>query len=82
LNLFHLSATLTNKTSHAPISGATVAFSAGGTTICTAPTDANGTATCNGSASSLSIILGLGYKATYAGDSTYLGSTATGALIS
>jgi spore coat protein U-like protein len=81
LNLFNLSATLTNKFTHAPIEGAAIAFSAGKTAICTATTDATGTAKCNGSTSALSIVLGLGYKATYLGDSTYLGSTATGALI-
>ena len=82
LNLLNLSATLTNNVTGAPISGATISFEAGTTAICTATTGADGKATCNGVASALSIVLSLGYTATYGGDTVYAGSSAHAPLIS
>jgi hypothetical protein len=80
LYLFNLSATLTD--SAGPVAGQTIVFTAGSTGLCTATTNANGTATCNATVSVLSIVLALGYTATYAGNSDYGPSTATAGLIS
>jgi hypothetical protein len=80
LYLFNLSATLTD--SAGPIAGQTITFTAGSTALCTATTNAGGTASCNATVSLLSIVLSLGYTATYAGNSDYGPSTATASLIS
>jgi hypothetical protein len=80
LYLLTLNATLTDAAG--PVAGQMVVFTAGSTTICSAMTAANGTATCSGLASILSIALGAGYTATYAGSSVYAPSNARGSLIS
>jgi hypothetical protein len=77
--LFGLNGTLTAN--GAPVSGQTITFTVGGTTICSAVTNSAGTASCNGIASALSIILANGYKATFAGNPPYLPSSTTAPLI-
>ncbi|MFD8492719.1 hypothetical protein [Amycolatopsis sp. NPDC059657] len=67
-------ATLTDTATGKPIAGKPVAFTAGGTTYCTEPTDAQGIAICRK-------LLGLlGYDATYPGGAVWATSTAHGGL--
>jgi IPT/TIG domain len=78
--LFGLNGTL--RTSAGPVAGQTITFKAGSTVLCSAITAANGTASCNAITSVLSIVLSLGYNATYRGTADYLPSSAKAALIS
>jgi hypothetical protein len=71
----NLTGKLTETASHNPIEGRTVAFSSGGSVICTALTDADGVATCGGLVEDLTAILGLGIDGTFVGDPYYLGDT-------
>ncbi|MHB8328564.1 MAG: Ig-like domain-containing protein [Acidimicrobiales bacterium] len=84
--LFTLHATLTSKVLNAPLAGEPVVFSAGGSQLCSATTDASGEASCSPlptSAPALAaLVLAQGYQVTYAGDSDYLPSTASAGLIS
>jgi hypothetical protein len=78
LSLSSLTATLTGP--NGPIAGQPVTFTAGSSRLCTATTDADGTATCStsvgsGAASLLGVLQSLGYTATYAGDTAYQGCT-------
>lgn len=77
--LFDLTATLSSPSG--PVSGATISFTAGSTRLCTAVTDSAGTASCNALTSALPIVLSLGYQAKFAGDATYLPSSASAGLI-
>ena len=78
--LFDLNATLTDAAG--PVYGQTITFTAGSTFLCTATTNSNGTASCDATVSLLSIVLSLGYKATFAGNSAYGPATAIAGLIS
>ena len=75
-SLSTVSATLTSGGQ--PVSGRTIAFSAGSTALCTAVTGATGTASCTvGLAGELHVLLTGGYTASFAGDGDYLPSTAS-----
>jgi hypothetical protein len=64
------------------VAGRTVSFSAGNKAVCSALTNANGDAACGGLIpGTLASVLGLGYTATFVGDSTYAASSAAGPLI-
>ena len=73
-SLLKPSAVLTRTDNGAPISGATVTFTGLVLPPCTAVTDATGTAKCT------SLVIGLGYTASYAGDATFEPATAAGHL--
>lgn len=64
-----------------PVIGAPVTFTIGSATACTTTTNADGVATCSASNQLLSLILFNGYKATYAGNGDYLGSSAQGVVL-
>jgi hypothetical protein len=76
-------ATLTDGLNHQPVVGRLLNFtSASGTPFCTGMTGIDGSATCNAKiAGTLSTVLGLGYRANFAGDSIYLPQTASGRLL-
>jgi hypothetical protein len=80
LTNFQLRATLTVHGA-GPLANAAVTFDAGTTRLCSTVTDASGVARCDASANALPVLLALGYTASFAGDATYLGSGATGALV-
>ncbi|HTU74844.1 MAG TPA: hypothetical protein VMG38_15115 [Trebonia sp.] len=85
LSLSSLSATLTGP--NGPIAGQPVTFSAGSSQLCTATTNAQGTATCgtsvaDGAASMRTVLQSLGYTATYAGDPAYQPIATAGGLAS
>ncbi|WP_028657012.1 Ig-like domain repeat protein [Nocardioides sp. J54] len=73
-----LTATLTAY--RQPLPGEPVTFSVGATTLCTATTDADGVATCDGS-KHLLLTFGLSYVATHAGDRNRNPSSARGNLV-
>ncbi|GAB3851207.1 hypothetical protein GCM10028801_00300 [Nocardioides maradonensis] len=77
-----ISATLKNG-SGAALSGQTITFSLpDGTTICTATTNASGTAACPTTITfTVAMVLAGRYNATFAGKDTYHGSTASASLI-
>jgi hypothetical protein len=85
-----LSAKLTSKTTGAPISGQTITFTgtAGNVPLCTAVTDASGTASCTatlnkgyaGNILAVDDLVIFGYTATYVATSGDTGSTASGAV--
>jgi hypothetical protein len=76
VGLFHVSATLTSGGN--PLGGEPISFSVGKTTLCSASTARNGTASCKLRAKAeIAVLLGNSYTATFAGDTTHLGSTAT-----
>jgi YVTN family beta-propeller protein len=77
----NLSATLTDTTTGRPISGATVKFTVGTTTVCSATTNAAGVATCAGLCPVVAVLLHLGYTATYNGTPALEPATATAGLI-
>lgn len=86
VHLFDLSARLTRADTGAPIPGQTVQMTlprpGGGTAVvCSAVTDANGRATCSGSARAVSVVLNNGYQARYAGSAAYDPATARGSLV-
>ncbi len=86
VKLFSLSITfkpvahLKRKIGGAPIAGKTIKFTSTlGSTICTATTDATGTASCTGILSVLQTVLG--YNAKFAGDTVYTASAGSATLI-
>lgn len=65
-----------------PLPGKTVTFAAGETTICTAVTTANGTASCGGVLGAVEAARnGLKYSASFAGASPFVASTGTGTVV-
>jgi hypothetical protein len=77
-----LSARLTHSDPAVPVAGQPVVFSAGGTTLCTATTDAEGIARCTiGLMGAQKVISSRGYTATFAGSQNLLPSTGAGPLI-
>jgi PKD repeat protein len=82
LYLGNLNAKLTRSSTSAPIAGEVVRFFAGSTQVCQATTNSSGVASCGGLLpTGVQVTLSLGYKAVFAGDSRYLGSSATGSLL-
>jgi hypothetical protein len=82
LGVYVLSARGTLKTAGgAPVVGRTVTMKALGGTICSGVTDSAGVVKCGGLVSNLTVVLGLGYTGTFAGDTTYLPSTGSTPLI-
>lgn len=78
----NLTATLTTK-GGAPIAGQPIFFSVGTSPVCSAVTNAQGIATCSGTLSqTLSVVLSLGYDATFRGDGPLLGSKAHAPILS
>lgn len=76
-----LSASLTNPIDHQGIPGEPIVFKVGNTVVCTAVTDANGVAACNGNlVATLTSVLGLGYTANFAGDGLLKPETSRGPL--
>jgi hypothetical protein len=77
------SATLTRSDNAAPIPGQTAVFTVstltGKATLCSAVTNTSGVATCHGTVPATAL-LATSYTASYAGNSTYLASSATGKL--
>jgi hypothetical protein len=72
-----VSATLSSA--QGPLAGQTINFTVGTTALCSAVTGSNGTATCTaGGLTNLTLQLSPSYTATYAGNGSYLGQTATG----
>jgi hypothetical protein len=71
----------------APIAGATVSFSIGGTAVCSGTTDADGVATCPSGAAATVVRALLrggmdgGFTATYAGSADYLPASAHGSVV-
>jgi hypothetical protein len=62
-----------------PISGQTLSFATGSTPLCTAVTNAAGSATCTaGSLKNVTLHINGSYTVTYGGNTDYLGSTGTG----
>jgi subtilase family serine protease len=80
--LLTVNATLRN-TATSPLPGRSVRFTAGTTAICTATTNAAGTASCslNVTPQELAIVEALGYTASFDGDVTYWGSSAHAGLV-
>jgi hypothetical protein len=74
------SATLTRADDNSAIADQTITFAVRGKTVCSAPTNAAGTATCSGTIGLISWLLADRYTATFAGSSSYLPSSATGVL--
>lgn len=79
LYLFNLSATLTDASG--PVAGQQITFMSGSTQLCTATTNAEGTASCNATMSLLSIVLSLGYTASFAGNANDQSASASAGLI-
>ena len=79
LYLFNLSATLTDASG--PVAGQQITFTSGSTQLCTATTNAEGTASCSATMSLLSIVLSLGYTASFAGDANDQSASASAGLI-
>ena len=73
-----LQATVTSA--NGPVAGVPVAFTIGSSTVCTSTTNAFGVASCNALPQLLSLTL-LGFKASFAGNGDYLGSTAQGVIL-
>ena len=81
-NAGQVSATLTRTSNGLKLAGKKITFSAGANTICTATTNSQGVAKCGGSAWTLVLPLTQrSYQADFAGDSDYLASSGTGALV-
>jgi hypothetical protein len=80
LPLGNASATLTTLATHQPLPDETITFSAGGSPVCTAQTNADGVATCQFSLSSTltAVLSGLHYQAAFSGEANYLASSASG----
>lgn len=73
---FRVSATLTSAGK--PVAPEQISFSVGKTALCSAPTQTNGTASCTlNLKGEIAVLLANNYTATFAGDSSYSGSTAT-----
>jgi len=79
LYLFNLNATLSGASG--PVAGQQITFMSGATELCTATTNADGTASCSATASLLSIVLSLGYTASYAGNTDYQSASASAGLV-
>lgn len=79
IHLVRLAAELTSPFGAVP--GQTISFSSGGTTVCTAVTDADGVAACSGLSSALDVVLSGGYEATYAGNTDHEPAQASAGLI-
>nr|WP_223243502.1 YncE family protein [Streptomyces sp. CBMA123] len=77
----NLSATLTDTITGKPVPGAAITFKVGSTTVCTATTNAAGTATCTGPCPVVTVLLNLGYTATYSGSPALEAASATAGLI-
>lgn len=78
----HPAATLTRTRDGSPVVGRTVTFTTTlGTPICSATTDSHGHAACGGLLTVIPITLGLGYNASFGGDTAYAPSGAYGALL-
>ena len=76
VGLGRVSATLTSAGS--PLAGKQITFTVGSTTLCTATTNTKGVATCNLSLKNeLKVLAANSYTASFAGNSSYLGSTAS-----
>lgn len=71
---------ITLNSANGPVAGVPITFTVGSTTVCTTNTDAYGVAKCNALSQLVPLTL-LGYKATFAGNGDYLGSTATGVIL-
>ncbi len=83
LNVYfpNLTATLLTD-SGAPVPNEVVAFSVGGTALCSATTNANGVASCAPAITQyVAIAVGMGYDASFAGSDSYQASTSHGSLI-
>lgn len=76
-----LEARLTTTPGGAPLPGRTITFRDGTSVLCTATTNAAGVARCNGLVPLLRGILGLGYRADYAGEQLYLPSSGQTGLL-
>ena len=74
-------ATLTHARTGAPVAGRRIVFSAGGSPVCSATTDAAGVARCSGLLALLGTVLGLGYDARFAGEPRFATASAHGALL-
>ncbi len=73
--------TATLSSGNVPLAGQTVTFTTpSGSPLCTATTNAAGTATC-GAGSALSTLLAFGYQANFAGGGSYAPSSAKGSLV-
>lgn len=82
VNIALLEADLTGGFPAIPVAGQPVVFSAGGTPVCTASTDAQGHVKCQTNlVSTLVVILNGGVTATYAGNTTWLPSSGSAPLI-
>lgn len=79
INLGLLKAKLT--TADGPLAGQPVVFKIGPNVHCTAITDGAGVAECDALSKLLQLTLAGGFKATYAGNGNYLGSSDNGGLI-
>jgi hypothetical protein len=76
-----LSATLTVTSTGAPIAGQVINFTAGGTPLCTAITNASGKAVCLYLGPVLPVVLALGYQLTFAATTDYGTSTNNAGII-
>jgi hypothetical protein len=77
-----LSAKLTRTDTGLPVVGRTLRFTPrSGSLLCTARTDTTGTATCRSLTTSLSAVLSLGCRVSFAEDGRYVGTSATGPLV-
>jgi hypothetical protein len=76
-----LSATLTDTTTQTHAAGETIAFTVGHNAVCTAQTDAHGTATCTGPCLLLVAIFAGGYTATFNGSPTLAPASDTASLL-
>jgi hypothetical protein len=67
------------STAQGPVAGQTLSFATGSTALCTAVTNASGSATCTaGSLKNVTLHINGSYTVTYAGNTDYLGFTGTG----
>jgi hypothetical protein len=65
------------QTAQGPLAGQVLQFSTHGTALCAVQTGANGSASCNDGSNGVSVLL-FGYDVTYAGNGSYLPSSAHG----
>ena len=70
----------TVNSANGPVAGVPVAFTIGSSTVCTSTTNAFGVATCNALSQLVPLTL-LGFKASFAGNGDYTGSTAQGVIL-
>ncbi|HEX4109458.1 MAG TPA: hypothetical protein VHX88_15080 [Solirubrobacteraceae bacterium] len=82
VTLLQISGTLLTSNTHTGVAGQTISFTAGSSALCSAVTNGSGVASCEFSLTgALEAVLSLGYKASYAGNATYSGTSATGSLV-